>query len=249
MSSIKGYLSKIVVTVLFVALVGPFSSSHAQVTNLSSGGSINFSNLVGTNGLSVMIGDKLFGSFGFSYTETDGNVGDYLTAANLVLSALSNQVGFGVSIQVPLVSVGGGIKDMTLQFTAQVMNSANLISDLHLDFTGSAHGTGLATIDESVYASGFGAGKLTDLNLQLANGVYTPSGGEANVTFIPPQSKIWIEKDVFVSGNPDDFSDSNPGDNASITIIDQTFSQIPEPSTMALLTAGMAGLLVVRRRK
>jgi hypothetical protein len=251
MSSIKGSLSKFVGIVLFVALVGVLSPSvHAQVTNLSDGGSVNFSNLVGTNGLSVMIGDKLFANFGFQYTDTSGNMGDYLNASDLVLSALSNQVGFGVSIQVPLVSVGPVIKDLTLMFSAQVTNSNNLISDLHLDFTGSASGNGIAAVDESVYTNGFGTGNLANLSLTLTSAGYVPLSGQTNVTFIPPESKIWIDKDVFVSGNPDDLPDGNPpSDFASISIIDQTFSQIPEPSTMALLGVGMAGLLIVRRRK
>jgi hypothetical protein len=254
MSSLKGCLSKFVGIFLFVTLVGVLSSSvQAQVTNLSSGGSVNFSNLVGATGwtgLSVMIGDKLFGNFGFQFVDQDMNAGDQLVPADLVLSALSNQVGFGVSIQLPLASQGPVLKDLKLQFTAQVTNSNDLISDLHLDFTGSATGYGVAQVSESVFTNGFGTGLLTSLALSQTSAGYNPSSGQTNVTFVPFQSKIWIQKDIFVDGNLSDTPDGNqPFDLASITIIDQTFSQIPEPGTMALLGAGMAGLLIVRRRK
>jgi len=254
MSSTKGRVSVFAGIVVFVALVGAFSPTvQAQVTNLSGGGSVNFSNLVANSqwtGLSVMIGDKLFGNFGFQFVDQDMNSGDQIVPADLVLSALSNQVGFGVSIQLPLVSQGPVLKDMKLFFTAQVTNSNNLISDLHLDYTGSASGYGVSQVAESVFTNGFGTGLLTSLALTETAAGYNPSSGQTNVTFVPPQSKLWIEKDVFVDGNLSDTPDGNsPFDIASITIIDQTFSQIPEPSTMALLGAGMAGLLIVRRRK
>jgi hypothetical protein len=247
-------MSKSAGIALFVALVGALSLSvQAQVTNLSGGASVNFSNLVANSqwtGLSVMIGDKLFGNFGFQYLDTDGNAGDDLVPADLVLSALSNQVGFGVTIQLPLVAQGPVIKDLVLQFTAQVTNSFNLISDVHLDFTGFASGLGQANVSESIFTNGFGTGQLASLGLNLNSSGYFPNSGQTNTVLIPPQSKIWIEKDIFVSGNPDDVNDGNPpNDLASISIINQTFSQIPEPSTMALLGTGMAGLLVVRRRK
>lgn len=255
MSSIKGPVSKSIGIILFVALVGTLSSTvQAQVTNLSGGASVNFSNLVSNSqwtGLSVMIGDKLFGNFGFQYLDTDGNVGDDLIPADLVLSALSNQVGFGVSIQLPLVAQGPVIKDLVLQFTTQVTNSDNLISDVHLDFTGFASGLGQANVSESIFTNGFGTGLIASLGLNLSAAGYTPNAGQTNTVLIPPQSEIWIEKDVFVSGNPDDVNDGNPPtDLASISIINQTFSQIPEPGTMALVSMGMAaGLLLMRRRK
>ena len=79
-------------TILALPLLGIGAGrSQAQVTNLSGGGSINFSALTSGN-LSVQIGDKLFSNFGFSYVDTDGNPGDDLLASALVLSSLSNQV-------------------------------------------------------------------------------------------------------------------------------------------------------------
>jgi hypothetical protein len=36
---------------------------------------------------------------------------------------------------------------------------------------------------------------------------------------------------------------------ATISTIDQTFTQVPEPSALALAAAGFAGLVLLRRRR
>jgi hypothetical protein len=238
--------------VLFVALVIGFSTrSQAQVTtNLSSGGSISFTSLVGSSGDSVQIGDKLFGNFSFQYLDTDNNMGDDLSASALVLSSLSNGVGFGVSIQLPLVATGVTIKDVTIQFTATVLDPNQKISDVHLAFTGSASGQGISEVSESIFTNGFGNGNLANLSLTETSSGFTPASGESVALLSIPQTKIWIEKDVVISGNPNAVNDGNPPtDFASITIINQTFSQIPEPSTIVLALAGLSTFAFLKRRK
>ncbi len=248
MGSFKGCLSRSARIVLFVSLVGARSSSvQAQVTNLTSGGSINLSNLV-TSALYVQVGDKLFGNFSFQYLSTDTNASDALVPADLVLSALSNQAGFGISMQlVGFEAQGMDTDDIKLTFSAQVTNSFDLISGVDLSINGGATGMGDANVSENIYTHGIGDGNIANLFANITTDSATP---EDSVTFSTPQAMIWIEKDLSVSVDPDGIACGNPASNyAIISIVDQTFAQIPEPSTLALLGAGMAGLLVVRRRK
>jgi len=245
------YATWVAAVALVAFMIGSSVSSQAQVTtNLSNGGSINFTALVGPSGDSVQIGDKLFGNFAFQYVDTDGNMGDDLSASALVLSSLSNGVGFGVSIQLPLVATGVTIKDVTLQFTATVLDPNQQISDVHLSFTGSASGLGIAEVSESIFTNGFGNGTLASLSLTRTASGFTPASGDSVALLPVTESKIWIEKDVIVSGNPNAVNDGNPPtDFASITIINQSFSQIPEPSTILLALAGLSTFAFLKRRK
>jgi hypothetical protein len=244
MSLIKGgAASKLLRAVSLMALLAARPSfALVPVTNLTNGSSIDFSDLVGPNALSVQIGDKLFSNFALNPTN--------VAVGELSLSALSNQVGFGFSIQLTgFDAVGFGSKDIRLFFTAKVTNPFNLISGIDLSITGGVSGWGDANVAESVYTNGFGAGKIASLFADI-NPASTSPYGEGYISFPSPQPMVWIEKDISVSGNAGQNPGDNPlGDTATISIIDQTFAQIPEPSTLFLLAAGVAGLLVLRRRK
>src|SRR5690242_20630683 len=86
----------------------------AQTTNMTSGGTISLATVI-ANGLSVQVGDKLFGNFFFSYNDTDGLTNDDLTVSNVTLSTVSNVIGFGLEFQQPLLAIGPVIKDIGLQ--------------------------------------------------------------------------------------------------------------------------------------
>jgi hypothetical protein len=105
---------------------------------------------------------------------------------------------------------------------------------------------GVANVSETIWTNGFAVGTIANLSVTKNGSGVIPASGE-DVAILPiAQSKIWIEKDVIVSGNPD----ALPGTGfASITIINQTFSQVPEPSTIALALGGLVTLFFVRRRK
>lgn len=246
MNLIKGgAASNLLRAVLLMALVGARPSfALIPVTNLTNGGSINFSDVI-TNPLYVQVGDKLFGNFSFSFATTGAN---QFVPSNLVLSGLSNQIGYGFSLQ--LTGFAAQVlssSDIRLYFTAQVTNPFNLISGVDLSINGLATGFGNANVSENVYSQGLGAGSVANLFADLNAG-----GGSVEnfATLSTPQTMVWIEKDIAVNANPGGNVDTNPlGDFAQLSIINQTFAQIPEPSTLFLLAAGVAGLLVLRRRK
>ncbi len=212
-----------------------------SVTNLNPGQSINLATVLANTGVSVQIGDKLFGDFFFSYVDTDGSGLNDLIASNVVLTALSNQIGFGLSFQAPLITVSNVVKDLVLKYSAQVLAEGFAISDVHLNFTGSIGGLGTATIGESVFTNGFGGDAAGTLS------VFNPGNPAkfSDVLFLTqPQQKLWLQKDIVVSGNGNSLLDF-----ASVTIIDQTFSQVPEPSSMALVAAGLLGIACLHRRR
>lgn len=213
--------------------------ANAQITNLNPGESINLATVLESTGRSVQIGDKLFDDFFFSYVDTDGNAVNDLIASNVVLTALSNDIGFGLSFQTPLVAVGDVFKDIVLKYSVEVLDPNKLISDAHLAFTATALGLGTADIGEDIFTGGFGAINIGHMEVHLP-----PIGlSSTGTVFAVPQIKIFVQKDIVAAGNA-----PGTGNRATITIIDQTFSQIPEPTTLVLVGMGLFGLLALRRR-
>ena len=220
--------------ITWLLLSGGFvNSGFAQVTNLSLGQSINLSQL--TSGLSLQVGDKLFSDFAF------GSVSNNFQPSMVAVSALSNQIGFGISFQLNnFLAVGNATNDIALKFSVKVLDPDNLISDAHLTFTGDAWGAAFADIAETVYTNGFGGDSIASLSVTTSG---NPADQSASSIFAVPQTKIWVQKDVSVVA-----FGSEAGDHAGISIIDQTFSEVPEPSTLVLLVAGLIALLLVTRR-
>ena len=233
-----GWFSLLISLLLWGNSVG---LGFAQVTNLSPGQSINLSQLVGANGLSLQVGDKLFSDFGFGYIDTDADAGNDLQSSMILVSSLSNQVGFGLRFQLPLVAISNVVKDVALQFSVQVVNSDDLISDAHLAFTSSVLGVAAADISENIYANGFGIGHIASLSVDNPG---NPAVFSDSKLFSGPQVKIWVQKDISVIA-----AGTGINDRALISIVDQTFSQIPEPSTFALSVGAVVALLFVVRRR
>jgi hypothetical protein len=195
---------------------------------------------LGAGALSLQVGDKLFSDFGFGYVDTDSDAGNDLQSSMVLVSPLYNPDGLGLRFQLPLVAFSNVFKDVALSFSVEVVNSGNLISDAHLGFTSSVLGVARADVSETIFTNGFGVGAIASLSVGNPG---NPAVFSDSVVFSKPQAKIWVEKDIsaFAAG-------SGINDFAGISIVNQTFSQIPEPSTLALSVVALTGLSLVTRR-
>jgi PEP-CTERM motif-containing protein len=196
-----------------------------QVTNLTNGGTITLADL-GTGNFSILVGDKLFSDFG---------IGGYNASNITVKGIIENGGDYGIQFQGGFFSMNG-FMEVNLSYAVNVTNSDNLISGANLSFNGFEFGSnGVATVTEAVYTNTTLYGDMT---------VYaSPSSNLLSTTMaiVPPQPALSIDKDVFTYAIDLSF--------ASISTINQSFVQVPEPSTIALATAGLTGLLLLRRRK
>ena len=227
--------SAVVVVLLFSAP----TVTRAQTTNLATGQTISLATII-DNGLHVQIGDKNFADFSFLYGDNNGNALDDLTRSNVNLTALSNNIGFGLSFQQPLLAIATATNNIVLKYTVTVTDPGFFISDIHLSITGSAGNGGHGTVVEYAAIGDFFPGLGIPVG-QLVASIPGSSTDQANI--LPPVIKLWVDKQVQVTGG------TNANGFASITIIDQTFSQIPEPSTMLLVGLGLLGAVAVKRMR
>jgi hypothetical protein len=200
--------------------------TQAQVTNLTNASTINFSNL-GTGQFSILVGDKLFSDFSLSgYNPTNITV--------MGITQYGND--YGIEFQGGFFSMHGSM-DVTLSYQVNVTNSANLISGANLSFNGFEFGSnGVAEVTETVETNQtYPYGEMT---------VYASPGSNVLATTLainPPQPQLNLSKDIFTYAIDLSF--------ASISQIDQSYMQVPEPSTMALAVAAFTGLTLLRRRR
>jgi len=114
----------------------------------------------------------------------------------------------------------------------------------------SATGTGVVNASEIVWDGPIPGGNvLASISLSkqhLDNGQYLSAGAEFS-----PVKEIWVRKDISITGGTGIIIVNNEevqiGGTAHLSEMFQFFSQIPEPTTFALLAMGLG--LLRRRRK
>jgi len=218
-------------------LVGARSAS-ADLISLSLGQTVGLSDLI-ANGDSIQIGDKIFSEF-----SVDGEI----NSSSVVIKAIQDLNGYGISIRGGFFAFGNDVTDFRFEFAVEVApESSQYISDVHLRFNGAVVGNSFAQVVEQIFDGG--GNPIGNLLGQISVN-NPPQKLEDTFYLATPLKKLYIQKDVLLVSDLEahkrvgqDFSYS------SISIIDQTFSQIPEPSTVVLVAAGLLGVAMTARRR
>ena len=179
------------------------------------------------SGADLLVGDKDF---------TDFTISGSFQASQVTVTPIQEPNGdFGIRFGGTFVASNSAL-DMILGYQVSVTNSPNLISVANLSFDGQVtSGTGLAQVVEQVFTNGGFYGQMSVFATASTNQL------TASLAIIPPQSSLDISKDVILTA-------TLPA-NSSISEIDQTFTQVPEPGTLALVAVGFSGLFLLQRRR
>lgn len=169
------------------------------------------------------IGDKTFSDFDFTAIGVD------LDNVNVTVKPVTDALAPGdVGFELIIAGLGvtSGAADLALKYTVSAPSA--IITDAHLSFTGSAVGTGLASVAEKLCPVG---GTCLDDILEVFDSPFATV--TQDFTFFTPVQTIKVSKDIAVLAGNKGF--------ATISIVTQTFTQVPEPATLVLLGAGLIG--------
>jgi len=213
----------IISTALALALIC-VPGSQAQIVI---GPTVSFASLTNVGG-DVLVGDKDFSNFSIS-----GN----FSAGQVNVTSITENGNFGLRFSGSLISAGSP-ETLSIGYEVSVTNSPMLISAANLLFNGQVAGgsSGQAQVTEQVFTNG---NQLAGQLFVFANA--TNSVLSASLPITPPQTFLNLSNNVFLTAQLPAF--------ASISTIDQTYTQVPEPSALVLVATGFTGLAFLRRRR
>jgi len=222
--SASQYLYKFIACAAVVAAVAYAPVSQAQIVL---GPSVSLASLTNAGG-DILVGDKDFDNFTIS--------GDF-SASQVSVTPIEENGNYGIRFSGGFLSFSQP-EDMILGYEVSVTNSPDLISSANLLFNGQVSaGTGIAAVVEQVFTNIPPAfyGQMTVFASVASNQLST------SLAIAPPQTELSINKDVQLTAIFPAFS--------TISTIDQTYTQVPEPSTVVLAVVGFCGLFLLRRRR
>ena len=177
----------------------------------------------------ITSGDKLFTDFEYNATE-DMPAAD---AVN-VIPIMDADGNYGVRFQGGFVDLpGGSPSDALITFKVTVTDPARSIIGANLAANVVAPTGGLGSVAESFLPD------ITDPDDVLY--VASDTSLADSVTFMNPQKSFMVQKNILLTATPD-------GGHVTMSFVDQTFAQIPEPTSFALLATSILGFGLIRRR-
>jgi hypothetical protein len=173
------------------------------------------------------IGDKVFSNFKYK-----SNPGTFTVADTAVEVTPISGPNIGLRFTGPFDATGFDLADSVLNYEVANINGLPTIDGVTLSMDAESTGLGVAAVDKT------GRAGLLLYHLHVPNLI---TGDQASTSF-PPVTSVTVSDDIFVSGN---------GGSASIHSLENTFSQVPEPRSLGLLTLAITtlGVQLTRLRR
>lgn len=198
--------------------------------------------LIGDGTTGVVIGDKQF--YDFSYIAAPPGGTGVPTAGQITVTPTTGSPE-GLRFSFNWTASAGDRIDSVISYGVHTLTTVpqNFISGVGLDFNGTATGssgansslTNASVVEQIMDLHGNDLGKVSVIDF----GTGDPRNRDSSLfTLASPARDVFVSKDISVV--------SNGGGTATITFVDNTFPQVPEPASLGVLAMG--GLLMLRRR-
>lgn len=196
-------------------------------------------------GYSCQIGNDIFSNFNYTSSAFGGalavpaagitvdTLGPVGTGASLLNSSIGLQFNAGWN------ALAGQTTDSEIGFTVTVLSGAMTIEDFGLAQVSGVLPNGSASVVEN----GCGPAPCTPSELAVMTFDYGGSNTQRVAdTMFAPLGSVTVSKDISVTGGTTG--------SAHLSLVSDTFSQVPEPISMGLMGGGLAllGLTRLRRR-
>jgi len=240
----KKLIAIFAVTTMVVAMI---QTAQAAFTG-------TLADLASTPGATLSIDDKIFSGFSFHAVNLSG-----FDANNIIVTASIGPGGvdyltFGGNIQ--LAGFSFATADLLLGYSVTA-TGGQAISMIDQRYTGGAINGSLLINETATSAGAPAAHSQLSVNDVSDPSVY-PNGNPFDVgendllSVIPPQTTLYVTKDLsftILNGTP-----GNPISQVAATSVQQSFHQVPEPTTMIagallLLPFGASTLRILRKRQ
>jgi hypothetical protein len=199
-----------------------------------------------SSGYSCQVGNLVFSNFTYTSSAFGGALAvpatgvtvDTLGPTGTGASVLNSSIG--LQFNASWSALSNAATDSDIGFTVTVVNGgAMTIEDFGLAQVSGVNPNGSASVAEN----GCGPAPCTPAALAVMTFDFGGSNTQrVNDTMFSPLGSVTVSKDISVNGGTDG--------SAMLSLVQDTFSQVPEPMSMGLMGGGLAlvGLARLRRR-
>jgi len=222
-----------------VAVLGAATATVVGITASPSHAAVSLADLL-VPGASFTVDDKIFTDFFFQPTQPAGgclpSFCGPVDASAIMVGPATTAHGPGLKFTGLFFAQAGVIYDIALGYTVEVLDPHKWIRDIHMTVDGTMVGEGDLEIIETVR-------KPDDTVVgQCKVDNHTYAGLSCGMDLIGLHKKLKVTKDIELMGF--DHVDMTTPEQVSFSILDQEFSQTPEPGTiLGLLAVGGLGLV------